>query len=260
MAENILKRLLMIKPSESNAEQQLPLTLLVAQMIDIATDHANELGIGFINLEPKGLGWVLSRLSVEMKRWPATGENYILSTWIESYNSHFSDRCFSISGEDGEILGYARTVWMIIDLKTHKSVGTAGTVMPSEMIPDFDCPIPKWKKHHPFTPHNSEVYIFKYNDLDYYRHVNTIRYISLLLNQFTLDDFDCNLLSRFDIAFAHEARYGEHAVIDSIDEEVDNPSSIKDGPKSSRRRIFEISVESRPILSASITLTEKSQC
>lgn len=255
MGENILKREFMIKPSECNAQQQLPLTLLVAQMIDLATDHANELGIGFLNLEPKGLGWVLSRLSVEMRKWPKNGEKYILSTWIESYNTHFSDRCFSVCDESGDAIGYGRTVWMIIDLNSHKSVGTANTVMPSEMIPAFDCPIPKWSKHRPFVPEKEVEYTFKYTDLDYYRHVNTIRYISLLLNQFSLDDFDNHFLSRFDIAFAHEAKYGEIALIKSIDEEVPTPIfASREGDSS--RRYFEISVQGNNILSSSIILTK----
>lgn len=256
MPDNCLSRSFMAKPSECNAQRQLPLTSLVAQMIELATDHANQLGIGFLKLEPKGLGWVLSRLSVEMGRWPENGEKYTLSTWIESYNSHFSDRCFSVVAENGEVLGYGRTVWMIIDLSTHRSVGTAGTVMPPEMVPAFDCPIPKWSKHRPFEPTRIVEYVFKYTDIDFYRHVNTVKYISLLLNQFSMEDFDSHLLSRFDIAFANEAKYGEKAIIKSIDEEVSNPGLVKPF-QSSTKRTFELSVEGRTILNSSIVLSSK---
>lgn len=255
MSDNILKRELMAKPSECNAAQELPLPLLVSQMIDIATDHANELGIGFLELGPKGLGWVLSRLSVEMARWPVNGETYFLSTWIESYNAHYSERCFSVESVNGEMLGYGRTIWMIIDLATHKSVGTAGTVVPPEMMPAFPCPIPRMSRHKNFTPAKISEYTFQYCDLDYYRHVNTVRYVSLLLNRFTLEEMDASILSRFDIAFAHEAKYAQKAVISSIDENVENPSLQASGG-TSLRRIFEITVEDNPILSAAITLTK----
>lgn len=251
-----LSREYQAKPSECNAQQEVPLPLLVTQIIDIATDHANQLGIGFLNLTSQGYGWVLSRLTVEMRRWPQNGEKYVLSTWIESYNAHFSERNFSVVAESGETLGYARTIWTIIDLDSHKGMGTAGTVLPPEMIAGSDCPIPKHIRIRHFAPKHSVEYTFTYCDLDFYRHVNTVRYISLLLNQFSLEDFDTHILSRFDIAFAHEARYGETAVIGSIDEEVPTPSLLNSTAVSLRRN-FEISVSSQPILTASITLSAK---
>lgn len=256
MAENVLRREWMVKPSECNANRELPLTMLVSQLIDLATDHANMLGIGFLALEQRNLGWVLSRLSVEMSRWPKNGEKYVLSTWIESYNSHFSERCFSVVTHEGEIIGYCRTIWVIIDLGTHKSVGTAGTVLPPEMIAGLRNPIPKITRHKPFEPDREVEYIFKYTDLDFYRHVNTVRYLSILLNQFTLEEFDRNFLSRFEISFAHEAKYGEKVIIRSIDEEVPAPSLVA-VPKDSRKRIFELTVEGTPILTSSVTLTER---
>lgn len=245
----------MAKPSECNANQELPLTMLVAQLIDLATDHANELGIGFLFLEPRGLGWVLSRLSVEMKRWPKTGEKYILSTWIENYNPHYSERCFSVESSDGEILGYSRTIWMIIDLTSHKSEGTAGTEMPPEMVPAFPCPIPRMTRTRTMTPEREVEYTFKYCDLDFYRHVNTVRYISILLNQFSLEEFDTHMLSRFDIAFVHEAKYGETAKIKISNEETRTPGMLPE-KKESLKRNFEINVGEQPILSASIILSK----
>lgn len=255
MAENVLKRDWMVKPSECNANQELPLTILVSQMIDLATDHANELGIGFLTLEPRGLGWVLSRLSVEMARWPRNGEVYTLSTWIEAYNSHFSERCFSICSSSAEVIGFGRTIWMIIDLESHKSLGTAGTVMPEEMVPALPCPIPKMTRHRSFNPDRTASYQFKYCDLDFYRHVNTVRYISILLNQFTLEDFDTHLLSRFDIAFVHEAKYGETALIKSIDEVVAAPGILPMASQSIKRS-FEMSVGSQQVLSAAVILSK----
>ena len=255
MVENVLSREYMVKPSECNAQQKLPLTLLVAQMIDLATDHANLLGIGFLNMDKRGLGWVLSRISVEMERWPDNGEEYVLSTWIESYNHHFSERCFSVASKSGDILGYGRTVWVIIELGSHKSAGTAGTVMPPELIAALDCPIPKFIRQRPFEPSEVTEYVFKYTDIDFYRHVNTVKYIALLLNQFTLEDFDTHILSRCDIAFARESKYGQTAIIKSIKEEVPSPGLMRHSPKSFKRS-FEISVDGLAVLNASFVLSE----
>lgn len=75
---------------ESNAEGVMPLTLLVERIIEISTEHANNLNIGYATLIKQNIGWVLSRLSVEMTSLPTINESYTLTTWIESYNRHFS--------------------------------------------------------------------------------------------------------------------------------------------------------------------------
>lgn len=245
----------LLKPSVSNAQQELPVTLLVEQVIELATDHANLLGIGFMSMEGKNMGWVLSRLSVEMRRWPKMGEKYKITTWVETWNSHFSERCFSISSSE-EIIGYVRTVWMVIDLDSHKSYGTAGMLLPEECVGVRECPIMRQKRHKQFEPQKSSAYTFQYTDLDFYRHVNTVRYISLLLNQFSLEEFDSNHLYRFEIAFMHEARYGETAIINRIEETIEggDPEAFI-SPLVSKGYTYEITVNGTPILRSRLFFT-----
>ena len=40
-----------------------------------------------------------------------------------------------------------------------------------------------------------------------------MRYVELLLNQFTLEQFDKSFVERFEIAFYKETRYGETAEV-----------------------------------------------
>lgn len=248
----------LLKPSVSNAQQELPLTLLVEQIIEIATDHANILGIGFLSMEGKDIGWVLSRLSVAMKRWPKVGEKYSITTWIETWNRHFSERCFAVEDSLGNILGYVRTVWMIIDLTTHKSYGTANLEVSPQFVGARICPILRQQRHKHFEPQVVHEYTFKYTDLDFYRHVNTVRYISLLLNQFSLEEFDRNHLYRFEIAFMHEAKYGEKAIINGIEEKIS--CGEKDAfisPVESLAYTYEMNIDGTPILRSRLFFTSK---
>lgn len=247
----VLSRSFTVKPSESNAKRELPLPLLISQIIDLATDHANIIGIGYIKLQPMGAGWVLSRVSVEMKRWPSTGDNYKISTWIESWNRHFSERCFSVETEDGEIIGYVRTIWVIIELNTHKSLGTAGLEINADLIPGIECKIDKFSRHKTFEPDKVSEYTFQFTDLDYYRHVNTVRYINLLLNQFSLEEMDSFHIHRCDIAFQNEAKYGEKVLIKSLEERQTDSTSLAE---EWLKRTFELRIGEKPILTASIVL------
>ncbi len=169
---------------ESNAEGVMPLTLLVERIIEISTEHANNLNIGYATLIKQNIGWVLSRLSVEMTSLPTINESYTLTTWIESYNRHFSERNIAITGHDGKIFGYARTVWVAMNFATRTVADL--NLLDRESFPtaNLACPIEKTPRiaSLPDATTNLE-YTFKYCDLDFNRHVNTVRYVELLMNR-----------------------------------------------------------------------------
>ena len=208
--------------SQANAEGELSFTSLTSNIIDIATDHANSLGIGNPSMQDMNAGWILSRLTIDMKDIPKVNENYILKTWIEDFNRHYSARCFSISAPDGTIYGYSRTIWLVIDAVTHKNLGLSHFNMPPELILGESAPIPMQQKHFPIVnidredapaksiqaTHKPYDYTFQYCDLDFYRHVNTVRYVTILLNQFSLKDHDETRVKRMELSFLHEASYG----------------------------------------------------
>lgn len=210
-----------LSAGETDAEQEMSLPLLTSKIIDIATAHANSLGIGNPSMKEMNAGWVLSRVSIEMSEYPKVNDSYTLYTWIESFNRHFSQRCFRLDNAEGRTLGYARTVWMIMNMQTRENVGLAHlSVNPDFIFPD-KCPIPRQERHRvivaqgePCKPNELKAsaptvsHTFRYTDLDAYRHVNTVRYVSLLLNQFSLEDFDLTRVKRLELSFLHEAQYG----------------------------------------------------
>lgn len=210
-----------LSASDANAEGTLSLTSLTSNIIDIATDHANELGIGNPTMTDINAGWILSRLTIDLQESPKVNCQYTIRTWIEDFNRHFSARCFKIFSPEGKIYGYCRTIWLVIDAVTHKNLGLSHFNLPQETILGEKAPIPLQEKHFPIvpkgkTPEGKEIlathppfpYTFKYCDLDFYRHVNTVRYVTLLLNQFTLEEYDHSRIKRMELSFLHEASYG----------------------------------------------------
>lgn len=199
-----------LSAGESNAEGLMPLTLMVERLIEISTEHANSLGIGYAELIKKNIGWVLSRVSLEMYRYPRINETYVLTTWIESYNRFFSERNIAITAPGGEVLGYARTVWVAMDFEKRTLANLTQLDRNSFPVADLPCPIDRTPNLPPTGEGATAVpYTFKYCDLDFNRHVNTVRYIELLLNQKSLEHYDVFVAGRFDIHFHHECRYGQ---------------------------------------------------
>lgn len=193
--------------AECDAQRELSLLSLASHIIETATAHADSLGIG--NGAMPGSGWVLARLTIEMQRYPKALEDYSIITWVEGWNRHFSERCFEITDKEGNTMGYARSVWMVMDLEKHTNAGLEHLNIPYGLVSDRPCPIARQSRHRPLEGAEVTEYRFVYSDIDFYRHVNTLRYIQLLLNRFSMDYFDRNYLRRFEIAFAHECYYGE---------------------------------------------------
>lgn len=195
---------------ECDAEERMPLTRIAERIIEVATDHANALGIGYSTLIKYNIGWVLGRVSIQMDRYPGINETYTLTTWIESINRRFSERNFRITDAEGRVLGYARTVWSAIDFGNRNGADLGLLDLDGLPEPGLPCPIDKTPRI-PALPADarSTDYTFRYCDLDFNRHVNTIRYLELLMDQWDLAHYDAMQPARLDLLFHHECRFGE---------------------------------------------------
>lgn len=222
----VLTRKFFLSAGEVDAEGRMALPLLTSKIIDIATAHANSIGIGNPDMKELGMGWVLSRIVIEMKTFPRVNEEYALSTWIENWNRHFSVRNFMISDSTGKPCGYASSVWMVLNWNKRENAGTSHLHLDPSLILGETVPIARIGKHRTIVEPGNEIhngalmanapsksYTFGYSDLDFYRHVNTVRYVSMLLNCFTLDEMDSSEVERLEMSFMREGRYGESVTL-----------------------------------------------
>lgn len=215
---------------ECNPQGEMPLTLLMTRIIELATLHANSWGVGYARLIQDNHVWVLSRVTIEVSRFPRVNENYRLTTWIEDYNRHFSQRNMRLDDADGHPLGYVRTIWMVIDLTSRASVDISQLAYIRENVSDQPCPIEPISRLRPIQEGHALDYTFGYMDCDFNRHVNTVRYLSHLMNLFDMDCYDHYFIHRMEIAFIKETHYGEtcQLIIDDSDP-LDSRMTITDG-------------------------------
>lgn len=205
-----------LTPGECNAQQRMPLTLLLERVIEVATLHANRLGIGYDELIQHNQTWVLSRVALEMRRYPGVGQDYELTTWITTVNRLFSERDFEIRDGQGEVIGWARTLWAVLDRDSRAAGDISRLAWVARVIPPGrEALTDKPERIREGNLHWEEAarYRFTFCDIDFNRHVNSARYVELLLNQWSLQWHDKNRLTRFDINYLHEAVYGQEAQV-----------------------------------------------
>lgn len=221
-----------VEPAEGNGQQELPLPLLAKRILEVATLHAESWGVGYSTLIKNRQVWVLSRLAIEMSRYPRINERYTLETWIEGYNKHFSARNFAISDEGGKPCGYARTIWSVIDLNTRLSVDIGQFKHISRNILDKPCPIEKQSRVRDVHDENPVIYHVAYNDIDLNRHVNSVKYIEHALDLFPFERYDRQRIHRFEIGYANEARHDATLRLCKEEVSIDNFAlEIRDNEK-----------------------------
>ncbi|MDE5869743.1 MAG: hypothetical protein K2H18_05880, partial [Muribaculaceae bacterium] len=69
-----------VSANEANPEGELAVNILVSDLIVVATRAAMELGIGNPTMAHLNAGWVLSRLTIEMKSYPLVNSSYKITT------------------------------------------------------------------------------------------------------------------------------------------------------------------------------------
>ncbi len=200
----------LVYSNEVDFQEEMSVARLVEVLIDAASRHAERLRIGSDDLKKNNHAWVLARVALELERNPRLGETLIVSTWIDSFTKHFTTRCFKLELQDGQLIGYARTVWSIIDSKERNSVDISPYNHIAEVVTDELCPIAKPGKIAVIPEGTEPTYtdIVKVSDLDINVHLTSVRYVDYMLDQLPLSTYmDCRI-ARYEIHFMKEVKYG----------------------------------------------------
>ena len=145
-----------------------------------------------------------------------------------------------ICDKDGVVIGGVRTIWMVINYATREGVDISKLSYISNNISDRKSSVaPQGRLHMVTEATKSTSYTFKYTDCDINRHVNTVKYLELLMNQFPLEKYDKQLVRRLEIAFMHETRCGDTVEVNLNDNDgLDCKLSVDSGRLSHCRARF----------------------
>ena len=190
---------------------RLTLGILGNHLLNCAGFHATERGFGMATLNEENYTWVLSRLAIEMEEMPYQYEPFAVQTWVENVYRLFTDRNFAIVDKNGHRVGYARSVWAMINMTTRKPADLLA--MHEGKIIDYVCqePCPIDKPSRIKVQSKEPVATLKahYSDIDVNGHVNSIRYIEHILDLFPLDFYKEKRIHRFEVAYVAESFYND---------------------------------------------------
>ena len=161
-------------------------------------------------LNKDNFSWVLSRIAFEFDYRPEEYVKYEIATWISDYGRMLSTRNFELTDQTGVCFGRVVSQWCMLDLSKRTAVDLRA-VAESHNDAIVECPSPAEKPRKVPAPDAEPVLTHKvaYSDIDFNRHVNTMRYIEMMLDQLPIEMLTQEAPVRLDIHFLKECRYGQ---------------------------------------------------
>jgi len=205
-------------------------------MQEIAWKHADSKDFGQ-NLFNQGFHWVLSRMSIQVRKLPSWGDVITVKTAGRGINKLFALREFLVEDASGIPLATAMSAWLLLD-STSKRPKRPNDILPSELFPpQAEAELLPERLTVPTIRHKGPDFLVLPSDLDMNNHVNNVSYIRWV------EDFCTGTNIQFtelEINYMAEARLNETV-------------NIYVGKEADKRIILMGSIDEKPVFVARIT-------
>ena len=179
-------------------------------MQELAGIHGTLIGVGRNALLQQGVVWVLTRVEVVMDRYPKIGDTVSIETFPMPVRRWFFPRYFIFRNEQGEEIGRAGSLWVLLDVNTRKMAkpDICAALMPdnSDLLAPLGLPATVTEVSGTLE---TDTHIPVYTDLDINGHVNNTKYMDWCCNALGIDTMKENCLSRFDVNYNLEILPGQ---------------------------------------------------
>ncbi len=218
----------LVNAYDVDLNNKLKLNTLFNYLQETASNHADNLKLGFNDLIVQDLGWVLSWAKVEISSYPGFGETIKVRTWPKCRYKLYSMRDFIVTNCNNDILFKASTAWLMINVKTKRITDTRNLIQQIYYQPDQialnDFPEKLISRNEKNILFNKKI---RYTDLDINQHVNNTKYIELVLDSFSPEYHESHKLQSLTISFNSESFFDDEIEVRfSSDDQSDSRNFI----------------------------------
>jgi len=175
--------------------------------------NADDNGFGLRRLHEMDCAWVLSRLAIEMTRFPEQYEKISVETWVEEVGRANTTRNFCIRDAKDEIIANACSEWVFFDMKTRRAKDLLTLDGIHEFANGEHGLIEKPVKLGAVEGSDYDGFKVKYSDIDINGHVSSMRYIQWVSDCFSLNCYRKCQLKRFEINYMNEMFFDDFVEI-----------------------------------------------
>ncbi len=167
-----------VRSYQTDLNARMKPSALLSVMQEAAGQHSEKLGVGRNALLSKNAAWVLTRVEVDMDRYPAFEETFSVETFPMPTRRCFFPRYFVFKNAAGGEIGRAATLWVLLDLTTRRMImpDLVKGYLPdnSDLIAPLGLPAPVTEVSGTL---DTVIRVPCYSDIDFNGHVNNTRYL-----------------------------------------------------------------------------------
>lgn len=207
----IYKKKYRVDYGDADFYKKLKLSSLFNYLQDIASSHAENLGLGIVDLQDaRGVTWVLVKILVAVYRTPVLDEEIVVETWPLAPKKLEFERDFIVRDLEGNILMKAISSWVIMDVEKREIRKTE--LFPARAIAykserAIDRRFVKIKPEGELQPVYHKV--IGYSDIDINGHLNNSKYIDYITDCFSIEKHGKYTVDTIQVSYISEAVAGD---------------------------------------------------
>jgi medium-chain acyl-[acyl-carrier-protein] hydrolase len=233
-----------VKSYEAEPSGKVRISTIFNYLQEVAGNQAEQLGVGFSEMQAKGLFWVLSRIKIVFHEIPVWGDEIKITTWPKGVDKFFALRDFSITNAAGKEIIVASTAWLVVDnqkFRLHK-------------IESLDVPIPDNNGKSALHESLEKIKAFEseyktnfikvaFSDIDYVYHTNNTRYPAWIMDCYEPDFHKNNSVKAIHMNYLEQSYFNENIEIRSSIPEHQKTHYFEGLNEKSKSKIFQSIVE-----------------
>ena len=205
-----------VRYSECGEDGKISLASIINLFQDSSSAHSESLGVGIEYLKEKKRAWILNSWQIVIERYPKVHEEIEVTTWPTGFRGVFGPRNFCMKTQEGEMLAYAHTLWVYMDIEngmptkpSEEEKAIYGTESPLEM---------EYASRKIKLPEEAKlvdtISVRKYH-IDTNKHVNNCQYVQMAMEVLP-EDFRAKQVR---VEYKKSAVYGDKIVIKMAEDE-----------------------------------------
>lgn len=182
----------------------------------ISDKHARNMGVNSQKIiNENNVFWVITKIKLEFKNYPKLYKNYELSTWPQAPSIVKFNRNYQLKDGNNDILN-ACSEWCLLDVENRK-IARSNKISYPDIDKNIQCALSDgFSKFNDLKTKfiSNYEYICRYTDIDINKHFNNSKYVMLIENCFSIEEWDLSKLKTIEIHFLNETLYNEKLLIE----------------------------------------------
>jgi len=199
-----------VRSYETDPLGRLQVPILCKLLQEVAVAHAGILGVAVETMAERGTAWVLSRLHLNLARWPRGDEEILIETWPEAMSRLLIERRFAIFDASDSQIGAVSTLWCVLDLTRRRPIR-----LPEEVwgrMEEYEIgndPTRAGELSAPDPVDRELAFTVRRSDLDSAEHVNNTSYVEWAIEAVPDEVWSTSELTELEIQFVSECHQGQ---------------------------------------------------